>query len=307
MSFTIEFPKKAQTCIEHLLYDISDKTLHNIAAALAQKTGSPIKTFATAKGQWSWPVIEHLLSERGMKFTKASNGKNWLIDSPHYLRHSEGFVGFINIDTLDSYKWRECIDKWTTQNGNIEKNDMYHELQNGNTVAIHKMWIPFKPFYSENKAFHITTDGSKWTRYECQPTSCWHPQKVCYKERDTTVKKYMKAHKKSPIMMSSSQEVVLCKPGKQGWETETLLNYEFLSIEETSQQIAEILADKLVAHIGEGEGWGVMAHALFCAFTKLGGKLNTKEHSKFTEEEIAILEKYENGMYKSTLNNLNGR
>ena len=295
--FILMTEKKAKICIEHLLYEIHEKILHNIAAQLAQQEGKPVETFGTAKGCWTWPVVKTFLNERGMNCTQASSGKYWLLDSPKYLSQSAGFVGFINTRTLDSYT--RTGDHWSTPEGTISKQELYNNLQAGNTVAVHKMWIPFKPFYEHNKAFHIATDDSGWTRYECQPHSCWHPQKVCYKERDNAVKKYMRAHKKRPIMMSSSQEFVICQPGPRGWNTETLLNYEFLNIEETSQQMAEIMAEKLVRHIGDNKGWGIMAHALFCAFSKLGGKLNARDCSNFTEDEIAILEKYENGMYKS--------
>jgi len=297
--------KKAKICIEHLLYEIPDKTLHNIAARLAQQQKKPVETFATAKGNWTWPVVQTLLNDRGMKCTQASDGNRWLLDSPKYLRQSEGFVGFINTSSLESYVWTGT--SWSTSTCNIEKQELYANLQGGNTVAVHKMWIPFQPFYFKNKAFHIVTDDSGWTRYECHPNSCWRPEMVCYKERDNAVKKYMRAHKKSPIMMSSSQEVVLCKPGPQGWKTETLLNYEFLTIEESSQQIAETIADKLVSHIGDGEGWGVMAHALFSALSKLGGKIHARDYSYFSEDELTILKKYENGMYKSNTKSLNGR
>ena len=85
-----------------------------------------------------------------------------------------------------------------------------------------------EPFYAARKAFHITTDDSEWMRYECQPTSCWRSEPVSYDQRDQQVKKYMRAHKKSAIMMSNNDEIVLCKPGSKGWSTETVLNYEFI-------------------------------------------------------------------------------
>ena len=290
--------KQAKHCLEHLLYDIPDKTLHNISAGLAQETGETLDTFGTAEGHWTWPVVEKFLQNRGMKCTIATRGQNWLLDSPTYLRQSPGFVGFIIRDSLESYIWKS--NNWYTTQGIVTQKLAHRLWQNGNTLVVHKMWAPLEPFYATRKAFHITTDDSNWTRYECQPTSCWRAEPVSYDNRDQHVKKYMRAHKKSHIMMSNNQEIVLCKPGPTGWSTETLLNYEFLNIVETSKRMTEIIADKLVDHIGDGKGWGVMSHALFSALYHLGGRLKNEDCSDFTPEDIAILEKYKNGMYKST-------
>ena len=299
-NFSKELPaKQAIYCLEHLLYDISEKTLHNVAAGLAQETGKPVETFGTIEGRWTWSVVERFLQNRGMKCTVATQGQSWLLDSPTYLRQSPGFVGFIIRDSMESYIWK--LNNWYTTHGIITQELAHNAWQNGNTIVVHKMWAPLESFYNTRKAFHITTDDSKWTRYECQPTSCWRAEPVCYDQRDQQVKKYMRAHKKSSIMMSNNQEIVLCTPGPKGWATETVLNYEFLDIEETSKRMSEIIADKLVVHIGEGKGWGVMSHALFSALTHLGGLLKPKDCSDFTPEDMAILQKYENGMYKSAL------
>ena len=51
MSVLQQTPKKALQCIEHILYDISEKTLHNIAAILAQKNQQPVETYGNAAGK----------------------------------------------------------------------------------------------------------------------------------------------------------------------------------------------------------------------------------------------------------------
>ena len=291
-------PNKAQRCIEHILYEIPAKTLHNIAAMLAQKHKKPVETFGNAHGNWTWPVLEYLLHERGMKCTKASNGTHWLIDSPTYLKQSDGFLGFIDIDTLDSWTYKS--DSWTGLDGPLTQEDAYSQFQRSNTMAIHKMWTPLIPFYQKNIAFHITTDDSKWTRHECQPSSLWRPETVSYEKRDAAVKSFMKTHKKSPILMSNSDEMVLARPSKQGWKTMPILSYESINLEDASQQVAETLADKLVTKITQEGGWSIMAHALFSAYHYLGGSIRQHDCSSLTEEERNILEKYANGLYKRT-------
>ena len=294
--FKRKHPKQVKHCLEHLLYDIPDKSLHNIAAVLAQESGSPVETFGTAEGNWTWAVLCRFLKNRGMGTTAATQGHKWLLDSPTYLRASPGFVGFIQLPAMEAYVWK-CT-AWHTSLGPVTQEQAYHKWQSGNTVAVYKMWSPLEPFYATNKAFHIMTDDSEWTRYECQPTSCWRSEPVCYDKRDQQVKKYMRAHKKSAILLSNNKEMVLCKPSPKGWLTETILNYECLDIEETSRRMSEIIADKLVEHIGDGGGWGVMTHALFSALTKLGGSLKAEDCTDFTTDDFAILKKYENGMYK---------
>ena len=305
MSVLQQTPKKALQCIEHILYDISEKTLHNIAAILAQKNQQPVETYGNAAGNWTWPVVEYFLHERGMRATQAASGRIWNLDSPSYLKQAPGFVGFIDKDTLDAWAYKQGA--WLALDGPKTQKDVYNIFQSGNTVAVHKMWAPLLQFYEKEQAFHITTDDSNWTRYECQPSSLWRPEQVSYEKRDAAVKSFMRAHKKSPILMSNSQEMVIARPGSTGWKTEPILSYECLTIEDASQQVAETIAEKLVRHISTRTGWSAMAHALFSAYHFLGGTLKQDECSLLTDEERGILKKYENGMYKKTTKTINGK
>lgn len=299
---------KAKRCLEHLLYEISDKILHNVAARLAQMSKQPVTVFANSKGNWSWAVVEQLLIERGYKCTQATLGDAWIIDSPKYISQSPGFIGFISKDTLDCWKWNGHT--WSTPECTMDIEETYTKLQKGNTVAVHKMWAPLEPFFRQNKPFHITTDDSGWTRYECQPSSCWRPEPVSYEKRDTAVKQFMKAHKKSKILISNSQEMVLAFPSKDGWKTEPILNYECFMPDLIAKQVSEILAQKVVTHIEEqgGDGWQIMAHALFSTYHQLGKSLKIQDFSNLTQDELDILEKYATGMYKKTdKKNTNGK
>ena len=300
-------PKQAKICLENILYEIADKDLHNVAAMLAQEQSVQVQTFGNSQGNWTWIVVRRFLHERGHKCTQASQGKQWLLNSPSFLvKPGSGFIGFIDSDTLESYRYDK--GQWITSKGTLSVEEINTALQQGQTFAVHQMWAPLKQFYAQNKPFHITTDNSQWTRYECHPEACWRLSPVSYEQRETTVKSFMRAHKKTPILMSNGQEMVLCAPQKSGWKTTPLIDYEPMDIHETSQRAAETLADCLVQHIAAHKsGWGIMAHALFTALYQVGGQVTKEKFSRFTDEELEILKQYKNGMYKSEtlVNNAN--
>ena len=162
------------------------------------------------------------------------------------------------------------------------------------------MWSAVQPFYNQNKAFHVTTDDWPWTRNECRPQSCWQSQRVCYEGRKRSVKSYMRAHKKEPIMMSSNKEMVLCTPTASGWETETLFNYECLDIKDVGPKVLEIIMHKLNSILDQERACVVMSHAAYSVLTYMGGRLTPEECSSFTPDELETLEKYQMGLLKLT-------
>lgn len=278
--------KNAVVAIEHLLYNISESELTNVAAVLAQENSVPVDTYCQKGGYWTFEVVERFLFERGIKCTFAGVSGKWLLDAPRFLRENPSVVGFLDTSSLTAFKWNGA--QWTTPT------TICTILPKQSLVVIHKMWIPFEKFFE--KTFHVTTDEDEWTRYECHPSSCWRMETVNYEGCKNAVKQTMREYKKSPIMMSNSTELLMCKPTSKGWKTKTLLNYEFLSLHESARQVSESLSTLLVDHIecsGSGDGWTVMAHALFSAFQHLKGRLNPNDLSNFTEEDIQTLQDYE--------------
>lgn len=292
--------KQALAAVAHLLYEIDERTLNNVAARLVQQTENPIATYCTASGYWSFEVVREFMRERGIKCTAASQNGKWLLDAPRFLRLNPAIVGFIDGNTLETFKWDKT--RWSTQR------DAVLVLPKRNLFAVHKMWIPFESFY--DNAFHITTDAAPWTRHEFQPTSCWRGETVNYEGCEHAIKRQMKAHKKSGIMMSNNCEILLCKPSKSGWRTETLLNYECMPLADAAQQISEELSTLLVEHIETHEpayAWSVMAHALFSAYQHLGGKLRAEQVSRLSTDTLETLRQYEKSLIdkarpKSTIN-----
>ena len=285
--------KKALTAVTHLLYEIHEQELNNVAARLVQQTEHPIATYCTASGYWSFDVVREFLRERGIKCTAAAKDNQWLLDAPRFLRSNPAIVGFIDGNTLETFKWDKA--HWSTTSASTLV------LPKQYLFAVHKMWIPIEHFYADT--FHLTTDNAAWTRHEYQPSSCWRGERVNYEGCENAVKRQMKAHKKSAIMMSNNTEMLLCKPGPKGWKTETLLNYEGIPIIDAAQQVSEELSTILVQHIETlepGYAWSVMAHALFGAYQHLGGKLRTEDLSRLSSEELQTLRDYEQGLVKAT-------
>jgi len=285
--------KKALSAVSHLLYEISERTLNDVSARLVQKTNNPIDTYCTASGYWTFEVVEEFLRERGIKCTQASARGQWLLDAPRFLRLNPAIVGFIDGDTMETFKWDKT--SWSTQRESVLV------LPKRRLFAVHKMWIPFERFYEQT--FHVTTDTLPWTRHEFQPTSCWRGETVNYEGCENAVKRQMRAHKKSAILMSNNKELLLCKPSKRGWNTETLLNYECLTLRDSARQFSEEMSTILVNHIETlepGYAWSVMAHALFSAYQHLGGKMGGDDISRLSAADLAALRSYEQGIMKAS-------
>ena len=285
--------KKALAAVAHLLYEIDERALNRAAAQLVQRTQNPIATYCTASGYWTFDVVREFLRERGVKCTAASEDGRWLLDAPRFLRLNPAIVGFLDAQTLDTFKWNKT--QWSTQR------DAVLVLPKRSLFAVHKMWIPFERFYDD--AFHITTDAAPWTRHEFQPTSCWRGETVDYEGCEHAIKRQMKAHKKSGIMLSNNREILLCRPSASGWNTETLLNYECMPLADAAQRLSEALSTLLGDHIETrepGYAWSVMAHALFSAYQHLGGNLRADQVSRLSSDDMQTLRQYEQGLLRAT-------
>lgn len=288
--------KQAKYCLEHLLYEVPFTTLHNVAALLAQETGRPVSEFAEAMGHWTFEVVERFLWDRGMKCVPTTHGGHWCLDmSPNFLRRDPGFVGFIVPETLESYAWTD--DGWQSS-GNVKEEDILSKLTSG-TVVVHRMWSPVETYFKQNKPFHITIDEWPWRRNECRPDACWRSENVCYEGRSRSVKSYMREHRKESIMMSSSKEIVLCTPTSEGWQTETLTNYECLTMQKTSERVLETLMNKLKLVLDEDKACTIMSHVAYSVLTYMGGRLTAQDCSALTPDEMEQLRRYEMGLMQT--------
>lgn len=287
--------KQAIYCLEHLLYEVPFSALYNVAAILAQESGRPVSDFGHKSGNWTFEVVVRFLWDRGMTCVPASDATRWLLDiTPAFLRRSDSFVGFICTDTLMSIKW--CQGKW------VNSESVVVEPRQPEMVVVHRMWSAAAPFYRRQQSYHLTGPEGGFVRHECRPETCWQSEEVNYEGRSQAVKAYMREHKRGAIMMSNEHEMVLCKPAKHGWKTETLLNYDFMPQQEVSQQVAEVVTNKIVEILeSRPENWKVMGHAMYSVLRYLGGRLTTSECSLLTPEELETLKEYEAGLNKTNM------
>lgn len=284
--------KQAVYCLQHLLYEIPFSALFSVAAILAQETGRPVDEFSQKSGHWTFEVVARFLMDRGMACIPASDETTWHLNiTPTFLRRSPSFVGFIRTDTLESIKW--VHGKWLNSDGETIEPKQPH------TVVVHRMWSAVEPFYRRSESYYITGPNSGFVRHECRTETCWQREEVNYEGRSQAVKAYMREHKRGAIMMSNEHEMVLCEPAKHGWKTETLLNYDFMPQQEVSQQVAEVVTNKIIGILeSQPENWKVMGHAMYSVLRYLGGRLTTEECSMLTPEELETLKKYEEGLQK---------
>lgn len=292
---------KAIYCATHLLgYDISHITMHKFAALLSQETGTSVSEYTHSGGFWSFDVIERLLHDRGMHCTPVIMDGHWCTEALSSLIEASkhpGLVGFIQTDNLESYKYER--DQWSDSKRDLTYDNVKARFDYAkNVVLVHKMWQPLISYYKRGRAFNISTEEQPLDRTECCPSTGWSVESVSYEGREKAVKDQLRATKRSAILMSSSRELLICKPGPRGWRTKTLLNFECLTLEDSTRQVAERLADRLVSMIeqkkDQRKGWSVMAHALFSAYHYLGGKMKVSDYSNLTDEERASLEDYQN-------------
>lgn len=274
--------------------------LRGVAATLSQERNQSIDTFYQQPETFTFEVIERFLFDRGCKCTVASSNGAWRIDTPSFLKDHPGFLGLISTNTFDSYIYRQR--HWETRDGKISLPEMSQQIKTNTTVVVHKMWTPLERFYLEGKPFHITGDDTPYTRLECQPTSCWRSELVNYQGHLSTVKKYMKEHRRSQLMMSNGKEIVLCRPTSSGWNTSTILNYQVVPMVEISREVSEALVNKVVEKIEENnDGWTILAHAMFSALQHLGGSISLDEFSSLSKEDLNLLRQYAEGLNKSTM------
>jgi|TARA_B110000208_G_scaffold188739_1_gene248959 hypothetical protein len=283
--------RTAVNTLEYLLkYNISENSLHQSAAMLAQIQKVSVTEFCNKSGYFVFEVLQHLLFLRGMQCKIIKHSNVWTMDH-QCLVDNPAVVGIINTVTLNPFVLTN--QDWKSLDSTETVDDML------NAVVVLKMWQPLQQFYIDNSSFYITTDLDQ-LRHEHYPTSSWKTTSVSYENLKDVVKKEIKKQRKSQIMMSNNKEIVVLSPALKGWESKTILNYECINIEKMHQKIAEALADIVVAHIHQtGNGWNILTHALFSCFNNLNGQLPLKffdKISNLTEEELLKLRDYQNGL-----------
>ena len=267
--FRADNGKKAVNTLEYLLkYAVNITDLHCSAALIAQIRNVSVTEFCNKSGYFVFDVIEHLLFLRGMKCMVIKHQNKWLF-SQEYMQNNPSVVGIINTVTLNPYVLNGS--KWIS----LDQEETLDDILNA--VVVLKMWQPLQKYYEKNLHFYITSDNEN-LRHEHKNSYAWKKKSVSYDNLPGTVKKELKKHRKSQIMMSSSSEVVLLTPKKKGWTSETVLNYDCREGEGVvHQKIAEEIADVVVSYIqnNDDKGWKQLSHCLYSCLHNLKGELPT--------------------------------
>lgn len=264
--FRADNGKKAVKTLEYLLkYTIHISDLHNSAAMLAQTRNVMVTEFCNRSGYFVFDVIQHLLLLRGMSCKLIKYQKQWLIPM-ECVQNNTSVIGIVNTVSLNPYVQNEA------GLSSLDPTETIDDIING--VVVLKMWTPLQKYYNNGLNFYITDNSDSWHEYK--NGSAWKKNSVSYENLEETVKKELKKHRKSPILMSNNKEVVLLSPKRKGWDSETVLNYDCRQLEEVvHQKMAEEMADLVVSHIqkNDDEGWKQLAHCLYSCLHKMDGEL----------------------------------
>jgi len=279
--FKTDNGKKAVKTLEYLLkYTIHISDLHNSAAMLAQTRNVSVTEFCNKSGYFVFDVIKHLLLLRGMACKVIKHQKKWLFPQ-ECVQNNPSVIGLINTVNLNAYR------KNAAGISSLDPSETIDDMING--VVVLKMWTPLQKYYDNGLNFYITTDTSD-LRHEYKNSSIWKKKSLSYENLEDTVKKELKKHRKSSILMSNNKEVVLLTPKRKGWTSETILNYDCRQTEKiVHQKMAEELADLVVSHIHKNdEGWDKLTHCLYSCLHKMDGELPPDFFTKLALDRFAL-------------------
>ena len=171
----------------------------NVSAYLSQKGISTEK-------QTNEMILKHMLDEWGIGFdsviSKDEKGiHTWVYDSIAFLTKNPCIIGFMlkHSDTNwravkrfdNNWEWQKNSMEWER----IERHLIIEKIMKYNCPAyiLWKQWMPIKRWVTQDRPFYIrSADTESNTRWEYEPTSCWLPQKMCYKGEDKAISKILK-------------------------------------------------------------------------------------------------------------------
>lgn len=280
--------------------------LTNASAMLSQK-GVSIE-MQTSEG-----VINYMLSEWGIGFDLAIktdlNGiKNWAFDSVTFLAKNPCIVGFMikhNDDDWAVVKSNNHIWEWQKNKlefEHVERHEIINKMLGLNcpVFLVWKKWIPLEKWVTDSRPFYVrnadTNDNCRW---EYEPTSCWMPQKMTYTGKNDKIKKILKKWDTS-CLISNAKQFLLLKPSNEGWNTETIMEFDGLPTATVADRLVGLIDDKIHEEIKNKPMLKTkimphLAHAFMAVASKFNIKINHKKLSAFeTDVEMEkILKEYE--------------
>lgn len=258
-------------------------------------------------------VLKHMLDEWGIGFNSAIEkdeyGMNtWIYDSIAFLTKNPCIIGFVIKHADDNWRAIKRFDNhWEWQKNHmewerIERHVIIEKIMKYNcpVYIVWKQWIPIKRWVQKDMPFYIRShDMEADTRWEYEPTSCWLPQKMCYKGQDKSISKILKKWP-SPCLISNAKQFIVLKPNMEGWNQEIVMEFDGLPVATVADRLAGLTQTQIEAYINKHPDkrkdiMPHLAHALMSVATKFGIKISHKRISAFQmdEEDTELLRKYD--------------
>lgn len=282
------------------------------ASAMMSQNGKPHKE------QSIEDIINFMLNEWGIGMDNAiatdSDGVlSWVYDSMAFLTKNPCIIGFIlkhnkgewrAVKRLeDTWEWQLNKQSWDR----VERHEIINKIMGYKcpTYIIWKQWVPLQQWIKDDRPFYIrSTDTETNSRWEYEPTSCWLPQKMIYRGKNKQIAKILRRWD-SPCLISNAKQFIHLKPANQGWEQETIMEFDGLPIGTVGDRLADMVQTKIEAYINshpnmKAEIMPYVAHALMSVTAKFGININHKQLSAFQMDgdEVDKLRAYDEQLSK---------
>ena len=285
--------------------------INNASAMLSQKGVSiEIQKFEN--------IVEFMLNEWGIGFdtaikTDTNKIKYWAFDSVTFLAKNPCLIGFLLKYSDDNWGVvRNINNNWEWQKNKLEWDRIErHEIINKMlsldcpVFLLWKKWIPLQKWVNEKRPFYVrNADSDDNSRWEYEPTSCWMPQKMVYQGKNDKLKKILKKWD-SQCLISNAKQFLLLKPSNEGWNTETIMEFDGLPKATVADRLAGLVESKIYEQIAKNPTLKTkimphLAHAFMAVASKFDIKINHQKLSAFqTDEDFEeILRNYDKELEK---------
>jgi hypothetical protein len=287
---------------------------HDIAtsSAMLSQKGTPVEK------QNDIMVLTYMLNEWGIGLNNAisnddTGAKTWMFDSITFLTKNPCIIGFIIRHGANNWRAVKRLDEvWEWQKNKIEwerieRHSIIDKIMRFDAPCfiLWKQWVPLRQWIKDDRPFYIrSTDTETNSRWEYEPTSCWLPQKMIYLGKNKRIAKILRRWD-SPCLISNAKQFIHLKPANQGWEQETIMEFDGLPIGTVGDRLADLVQTKIEAHINnhpntKQEIMPYVAHALMSVASKFGININHKQLSAFQMDgdEVEKLRAYDEQLSK---------
>ena len=166
---------------------------------------------------------------------------------------------------------------------------------------VYKMWVPFQDLCKTTYLFKLSGtiyNGTNTRSPEYEPTSCWKPSKVSYKDAKT-IETHHTSVGRITILLISDERIHICHATEHGWESKPVMKHEGLLPYQKAIEINNILLDLIhqKRHSTKiQEYYRYTAHFHYSMALRLGVKIPIELFSLFDADEERVLQGYEEAL-----------